>query len=95
MLSKKNLRQVLGQSALIRMDVSHPFYKEIDWVDNYHVFVNRIPVAPESDVPGYAALKRWDGILSGISYIVKDSIDVAGFPTTNGTLALNLSLIHI
>lgn len=88
MLSRKNLRQALEQSASIRVDVSHPFYKEIDWADNYHIFVNRIPVAPESDFPSHATLKRWGGILSGISYIVKDSIDVAGFPTTNGTLAL-------
>lgn len=89
MLSKKNLRQALEQSASIRMGASNLFYKEIDWADNYHVFVNRIPVAPESDFPVHAALKRWGGILFGISYIVKDSIDVAGFPTTNGTLALN------
>lgn len=89
MLSKKNLRQALEQSASIRMGASNLFYKEIDWADNYHVFVNRIPVAPESDFPVHAALKRWGGILFGISYIVKDSIDVAGFPTTNGALALN------
>ncbi|WP_448118873.1 amidase family protein [Pseudomonas serbica] len=89
MFSKKNLRQTLEQSASIRMGASHPFCKEIDWADNYHVFVNRIPVGPESDFPVHAALKRWGGVLSGINYIVKDSIDVAGFPTTNGTLALN------
>ena len=89
MLSKKNLRQALEQSASIKMDASHPFYKDSDWEDNYHVFVNRISAVPESDFSGRAELKRRDGILSGISYIVKDSIDVAGFPTTNGTLVLN------
>jgi mandelamide amidase len=89
MLNKKKLRQTLEQSASIRMNSSRSLYKEIDWVDNYHVFVNRLSVALESDFPDHTAFKRWGGILSGISYIVKDSIDVAGFPTTNGTLALN------
>lgn len=89
MFSKKNLRQALEQSGSNSMNVSHPFYNEIDWADHHHVFVSRIPVSPESNFPGNAALDSSGGILSGIGYVVKDSIDVTGFPTTNGTVALS------
>lgn len=86
MLSKKNLRRALEQPASIRMT---PLYKAPDWVDHYCVFVSRLPAASESSSYGQAALKHWGGILSGIDFIVKDSIDVAGFPTTNGSVTLN------
>lgn len=89
MLAKKNLRQAMEQSTSIRMDAWHLFYKEVDWTDNYYVFVNRLLITAESEFSSNAVLEGMTGILSGISYIVKDSIDVCGFPTTNGTLALS------
>lgn len=80
MLGKKNLRWALEQRAVSE---APPACKPTDWVDSHCVFVSRLP----------ATLERYDqpvrGVLSGMGFIVKDSIDVLGFPTTNGTVALN------
>ena len=42
----------------------------------------------EADVEQAAAKSTPDGPLAGIPFLVKDNIDVAGFPTTAGSLAL-------
>lgn len=86
MLSKKQLRWALEQPASTRIAL---YYKSSCWVDHFCVFVSRLPPACESNDDGQIVWKCWNGILSGIDFIVKDSIDVVGFPTTNGSKVLN------
>ncbi|MGY2257421.1 amidase family protein [Pseudomonas sp. SDO55104_S430] len=79
---ENSLRRVLANRAIFGIASA---FKSIDWVDAYCVFVNRLPAPYGSDA------KHVGGVLSGIDFIVKDSIDALGFPTTNGTEALSIN----
>jgi len=57
-----------------------------EWIDSYRVFVNRDAVVPQNKGP---RTKPINGPLFGTTFLVKDSIDVIGFPTTNGTVTLS------
>lgn len=86
MFEQQKLRRLLEQAKPIDSGAS---CQSLGWVDRYCVFINRLATAPQDNSHRPASAAPECGPLAGVGFIVKDSIDVIGFPTTNGTTALN------
>ena len=86
MFEQKKLRQLLEHSTPMARVSS---CLSVDWEDRYCVFVNRLAAAPQGQTSRPNSSAPGSGPLAGVGFVVKDSIDVLGFATTNGTAALN------
>lgn len=86
MFEQKKLRQLLEPSTPMARVSS---CLSVDWEDRYCVFVNRLAAAPHGQTSRPNSSAPGSGPLASVGFVVKDSIDVLGFATTNGTAALN------